>query len=82
MQHNLNDQVNGLNNGATSVSYVGEDVIAEMEQDGRDWGPAGLGDNYRFRRYFTASVDYFCLRQESDHFNDDNEDHRIMLTIS
>ena len=65
-----------------TVGGVGEEGIAELEQYERDRYRAGLGASYTFLRNFTASVDYFYLKQETDRLNDNYDDHRILLTIS
>ena len=43
---------------------------------------AGLGLGYNFWRYYTASINYDYINQESDRIDDSYDEHRILLTLS
>ncbi|GAB6194408.1 hypothetical protein [Desulfocastanea catecholica] len=64
-----------------SVRSGNRDAVL-LEEYHKDRYIAGAGLSYTFWEFYTASIDYTFIKQESDRVNDDYDDHRLLLTLS
>lgn len=61
----------GEPNGEARVTEITKDIYS-----------LDLGLSYSFMRFYSASINYTFLRQESDQVTDEYDDHRIVLSLS
>jgi hypothetical protein len=54
----------------------------ELETYHNDRYEANLALSYRFWQFYTASIDYRFIKQESDRIEEEYDDHRILFTLS
>ena len=64
------------------LAGLDQDELIELATYHNDRYYAGVGLNYTFWQYYSASVNYTYTKRESDRINDDYDDHRILLTLS